>query len=98
MPGPTDSVPTACIGCKGGVDRRTFLSTATLAAVAVVLDGCTSLTGSGGGFNGSYGGPFPVPLASYGALASVGGVARVDGGTGAPTALYRSGASSFVAM
>jgi Rieske Fe-S protein len=39
-----------------------------------------------------------VRLASYGALASVGGVARVDGGNGAPTALYRSGSSSFVAL
>lgn len=99
MPEPTESVPAACRSCKSGLDRRTFLSAATLAAVAVALDGCTSLAGpGGGGFGGSYGGPITVSLASYGALATVGGIARVDGGNGAPTALYRSGASSFVAL
>jgi Rieske Fe-S protein len=98
MPEPTDTVPAACLGCKSGVDRRAFLSVATLAAVAAVLDGCTSSTGPGGLFGGAYGGPITVRLASYGALASVGGVARVDGGNGAPTALYRSGSSSFVAL
>jgi cytochrome b6-f complex iron-sulfur subunit len=98
MAGPTDSVPAACRGCKGGVDRRSFLSAATLAAVAAVLDGCSTLAGPSAGFNGSYGGPITVTLASYGALATVGGVARVDNGSGAPTALYRSGASSFVAL
>jgi Rieske Fe-S protein len=98
MPEPTDSDPKACRGCKAGVDRRTFLSAATLVAVAAVLDGCTTLAGPGGSSGGSYGGPFTVTLASFGALATVGGTARVDNGSGAPTALYRSGASSFVAL
>ena len=92
-----DAIPAACAGCKGGVDRRTFLSAATLAAVAAVLDGCTNMTGPGT-FNGSYGGPLTVKVANFSALSTVGGVARVDGGSGAPTALYRSGASTFVAL
>ncbi|MFI5312185.1 MAG: ubiquinol-cytochrome c reductase iron-sulfur subunit [Gemmatimonadales bacterium] len=80
------------------MSRRSFVSAATLAAVAAVLDGCSTLAGPGGSFSGSYGGPLTVTLSSFGALASVGGVARVDGGNGAPTALYRSGSSSFIAL
>jgi len=92
-------VPDACIGCGRGVDRRTFLSAATLAAVAVALEGCSSLTGPGAAsYGGSYGGPFTVSLARYSVLANVGGVARVDNGSGAPTALYRNSASSFIAV
>jgi Rieske Fe-S protein len=81
-----------------GVDRRTFLSAATMAAVLTALDACSGLTSPGGGFNGAYGGPITVTLANFSALSSVGGVARVDGGSGAPTALYRTSASSFMAL
>jgi Rieske Fe-S protein len=88
----------ACTACSHGVDRRTFLSAAAMAAVVAALDACSGLTGPGGGFSGAYGGPITVTLANFSALATVGGVARVDGGSGAPTALYRSGASSFVAL
>jgi len=98
MRGPTDPVPGACRACGHGVDRRTFLSAATLAAVVAAFEGCSGLTSPGGTFGGSYGGPFTITLASYGALATVGGVARVDSGSGAPTALYRTGASSFIAL
>ncbi len=88
--------PRACVSCAHRVDRRTFLSAATAAAVLAVLDGCTnSLTGA---FKGAFGGPFTVTLANFSALATVGGVARVDSGTGAPTALYRADASTFVAL
>lgn len=93
-----DTTPKACPGCTRGLDRRAFLSAATLAAVAVALDACTGLTGPGGGWNGSYGGPITVTLANFSALTTVGGVARVDGGSGAPTALYRSSSTSFVAV
>jgi cytochrome b6-f complex iron-sulfur subunit len=92
-----DEHHTTCTGCGRGVDRRTFLSAAGIAAVLAVLDGCSSLTGPGG-FSGSYGGPFTVTLANFSVLGTVGGVARVDGGSGAPTALYRSGAATFVAL
>lgn len=83
-----------CAAC--GVSRRTFLSAATLAAVAALLDGCSSLTGPSG--FGAGGGPITVRLSNYAALSSVGGVARVDGGSGSPTALVRTGASTFQAL
>jgi cytochrome b6-f complex iron-sulfur subunit len=86
----------ACAACARGVHRRTFLSVVAAAAVLAVLDGCT--TSPGGMFTGAFGGPFTVTLANFSALAAAGGVARVDGGTGAPTALYRSGASTFIAL
>jgi len=86
---------TSCASCAG-VNRRTFLSAATLAAVAVVLDGCSALTGPGGDSAG--GGAITVKLSDYPSLATVGGVARIDGGTGSPTALYRSGASTFTGL
>lgn len=95
---PTGVVPKSCPGCTRGLDRRTFLSAATMAAVLAALDACSGLTSPGGTFNGSYGGPITVTLANFSALATVGGVARVDGGSGAPTALYRNSASSFVAL
>lgn len=95
---PTGVVPQSCPGCTRGLDRRTFLSAAATAAVLAALDACSGLTSPGGSFNGSYGGPFTVTLASFGALGAVGGVARVDGGSGAPTALYRSSTSSFIAL
>lgn len=97
MTSPRDSASTPCRGCAAGLDRRAFLSAAALAAVLAVLDGCSGLT-SPTGFSGSYGGPFTVTLANFSALSAVGGVARVDGGTGAPTALYRSASSTFVAL
>ena len=98
MTGPTDAVLKPCSGCQRGLDRRTFLSAAAMAAVVAALDACSNLTSPGGTFNGAYGGPFTVTVANFSTLATVGGVARVDGGSGAPTALYRSSASSFVAL
>ena len=95
---PSDTTPKACPGCTRGLDRRAFLSAATMAAVVAALDACTGLTGPGGGWTGSYGGPFTVTLANFSGLATVGGVARVDGGSGAPTALYRNSSTSFVAV
>lgn len=91
---PLNDAYTSCASCA--VNRRSFLSAATLAAVAVVLDGCSSLTGPSGGSAG--GGPITVHLSSFTALATVGGVARVDGGTGSPTALVRSTATTFTAL
>lgn len=84
-----------CAACSHGVDRRTFLSAAAAAAVLAVLEGCTSPSGM---FTGAFGGPFTVTVANFSALANVGGVARVDPGTGAPTALYRSDTATFVAL
>ncbi|HEV8411840.1 MAG TPA: Rieske 2Fe-2S domain-containing protein [Gemmatimonadaceae bacterium] len=89
----------ACANCSvasssraHGVDRRTFLSAATLAAVGALLQACTS---SNGFFTGPSGGPLTVKLSNFPALANVGGIARVDNNVGAPTALVRTGASTF---
>ena len=90
----------ACANCSAasaartdGVDRRTFLSAATLAAVGALLQACTS--SSAGFFTGPSGGPLTVTLSNFPALATVGGIARVDNNVGAPTALVRTGASTF---
>jgi Rieske Fe-S protein len=80
-----------------GIDRRTFLSAATLAAVAAVLEACSGAPGVDF-FTGPTGGPLAVKLSSFPALSTVGGLARVDGGNGAPTALVRTGASSFLGV
>jgi Rieske Fe-S protein len=93
--GPT--VPIACVACGHGINRRAFLTAAAMAAVVAALDSC-GVTGSGGLFSGSYGGPFTAKVADFSGLGTVGGVARVDGGSGAPTALYRSGALTFIAL
>jgi cytochrome b6-f complex iron-sulfur subunit len=90
----------ACANCSAaraaGVDRRTFLSAATLAAVATILQAC----GAAGAdfFTGPSGGSLTVKLADFPALSSTGGIARVDNGNGAPTALVRTGASSFLGV
>jgi len=98
MTASSDATLSACSSCRGGIDRRTFLSAAVLAAVAAALDGCAAPLDAGGQFNGAYGGPLTVTISHFSALSSVGGVARVDNGSGAPTALYRSGNASFVAV
>ncbi len=92
----------------GPVDegRREFLSQATLAAVATVLAAC-----SGGGsdvFAPSSPNPAPAPgtsgstllvtLASFPALAAVGGIAAVGTLGVKPVAVVRAGEASYVAL
>lgn len=84
-----------CDRCAlGGVDRRTFVTAASLAAVVALLDACgiptePSMQKSGG--------PITVRVADFPALATTGGAARVDT-SGSPTALVRTGAASFAAF
>jgi cytochrome b6-f complex iron-sulfur subunit len=87
-----------CVAVRnGGVDRRTFLSAATVAALSALLEACS--TGNGATFfTGPSGGALVVKLSDYPALATIGGLARVDNGVGAPTALARTGASTFVGV
>jgi Rieske Fe-S protein len=91
----------ACANCStaraGGVDRRTFLSTATLAAVAALLQACGGALGTDF-FTGPSGGPLTVKLTDFAALSATGGIARVDNGNGAPIALVRTGASTFLGV
>lgn len=84
-----------------GIDRRTFVSAGTLAVVAALLaEACGTgvwdavapatfdLGAAGVG----------VKVANFPGLASIGGIARVDNGTGAPLAVVRTGTSSFTAF
>ena len=94
-------LPAACAHCAtaraGSVDRRTFLSAATLAAAAALLQACSGSSGATF-FTGPAGGSLVVKLSDFAALATVGGLARVDNGVGAPTALTRTGTSTFVGI
>jgi Rieske Fe-S protein len=92
--------PADCVGC--GIGRRDFLSSAALALLASSL---ASACGDGqiGGVTGPVnppGGPggLLVRLADFPALATVGGIARVDGGSSNPVAAVRLGPSSFAAL
>ena len=78
---------------RGPVDRRTFVTQGTLAAVAAVLGGACA----GGGATAPKV-SLVVPLANFPTLASVGGIARVDNGSGAPVAAVRTGTSTFAAF
>ena len=101
MNGPAGVPSAACAHCttaRGAhVDRRTFLSATTLAAVAVLLQACSGGNGATF-FTGPTGGTLVVKLSDFPALANVGGLARVDNGVGAPTALTRTAASTFVGV
>ncbi len=80
------------------IDRRVFLSHAAFAAAAAALAAC-----GGGGSGGSDGPTAPavinstVSVASYPALAAVGGVATVTL-NGSRVAIVRTGASSFITL
>ena len=90
----------SCACGAGGVDRRTFVAKGTLAVVAALLaEACgtgvweavapTSLNlGTGVG----------VKVSNFPALNAVGGIARVDGGTGAPLAVVRTGTATYTAF
>ena len=83
----------------GQVDRRQFMTQSALAAVsAVLLSGCaggSSLAGPGapGGSTS-----LSIQVATFPALASVGGIARVDSGRGTPVAAVRTSATTFAAF
>ena len=88
-----------CDGC--GIDRRTFLSQSTIAAVtALLVEACgtgtwdpvsppTTVVPSGG---------LSYRVSDYPALASIGGIATIVDPTGVPAALVRTGAATFVLL
>lgn len=89
-----------CVGC--GMRRREFLSSSALAILGSYLAASCG-DGQIGGVTGpvqSPGGPggLVVTLADFPALASVGGIARVDGGGANPVAAVRLGPASFAAF
>lgn len=80
------------------VGRREFLGAATLTALTLLQSACGDGQIGGTAPGGTSGGTLVVTLSQFAALASVGGVARVDGGSGTPVALVRTGAASFTAL
>lgn len=90
-----------CAGSAAGaghpVDRRQFLSAAAIASATALLAACSNVLGPDSG-RMAWGGPLTVKLSDYSTLAQVGGVARVDAGHGAPTALVRTATSTFIGL
>jgi cytochrome b6-f complex iron-sulfur subunit len=81
--------------------RREFLGAAALTALALLEAACgngqigPTVPGDAGVVGGN---TLVVTLSQYSALASTGGVARVDGGNGRPVALVRTSATTFLAL
>jgi Rieske Fe-S protein len=102
----TDSVG-GCANCgkgeagsgkrEGRIDasRRDFLTVSAASAVAAVLVAACGGSGDSSVVTGPV--SLQVTVASYSALANVGGIARVDQG-GTPVAAVRTGASTFAAF
>jgi cytochrome b6-f complex iron-sulfur subunit len=93
-----------CAGCMAGapdpaslpvIERREFLSRTALAALAVALVACGG--GSSGPTSPMSVGSITLALASYPALATVGGVAYANAGS-TPIAVVRTDASTFAAF
>jgi nitrite reductase/ring-hydroxylating ferredoxin subunit len=86
-----------CAHCaeKAGTSRREFITTSAASAVVAVL---VAACGGGSGAT-TVTGPvsLSVDVLKYAALASIGGIARVDNG-GTPVAAVRTGASTFAAF
>ena len=91
MPHAVNGSETTCPGCAG-MDRRTFLAQSTLVALGALLAGCSTSTGPSSGL------PLTVNLQDYPALDPVGGIARVDNGTGTPVAVVHASQSSYLAF
>lgn len=87
-------------GAMAGMDRRAFISQGTLAIVAAVLaEGCgTGVWDALAPSTFDLGAAMTVKAANFPALASIGGVARVDGGTGTPIAVVRTASATFAAF
>jgi Rieske Fe-S protein len=81
-----------CTGCTP-IDRRSFLAQSTLVALGALLAGCSTSTGPGG-----TGLPLVVNLLDFPALGPVGGIARVDNGSGTPVAVVHVSESSYLAF
>lgn len=94
------STDAACAAACPLHDRRSFLSKAFLASVgAILLDACgDGQIGVTGPQAGALPEPLVVTLSAFPALATVGGIARVDGGGNRPIAVVRTAADTYVAV
>lgn len=89
-----------CDGSCGAraVTRRTFLAESTLAAVAAVLASACGDGVFGGAFGPGQVVALNIDVNNFPALAAVGGIARVDGNSGTPVAVYHSGVDTYEAF
>lgn len=89
-----------CDGSCGAraVTRRTFLAESTLAAVAAVLASACGDGVFGGALGPSQAVALSINVNNFPALAPVGGIARVDGNSGTPVAVWHSGADTYAAF
>jgi Rieske Fe-S protein len=89
-----------CDGSCGGrgVTRRAFLADTSLAAVAAVLASACGNGVFGGALGPNQAVNLSVNLSSFPSLSSVGSVARVDGGSGSPVAVYHSAVDTYRAF
>lgn len=92
----SDARTADCSSCSLG--RREFLGAAALTALTLLEAACGDGQIGGTGPGATSGGSLVVTLSQYAALGAVGGVARVDGGSGTPVALVRTGSASFMAL
>ncbi|MHB1313390.1 MAG: QcrA and Rieske domain-containing protein [Gemmatimonadaceae bacterium] len=82
-----------------GLGRREFLGAAALTALALLETACgDGVIGGTAPSDTPSGTALVVSLANFPALATVGGAARVDGGSGRPVALVRTGTATFNAF
>lgn len=84
-----------------GSSRREFMSQSVFGAVAAFLAsscGDGQIGGAGPLAPVVIGQAFTIRIADFPALQSVGGIARVDGGSSNPIAVSRTGVNSFVAL
>ena len=89
----------AC-ACNAAVPRRAFLQRGALGAVGALVASACGDRDIGGTYPTD---PFPttpltVRIADFPALATVGGSARVDGGSAKPVAVVRTAANSYTAL
>ena len=91
----TDCTHDCPLAAATGPSRRDFVATALTLSVGAFLVACGD--GLEGGSTG-LGGGLTVTLANFPALAANGGIARVDGGSGAAVAVTRVSATSYRAF
>ena len=90
MPDAPQTTGANCPGCTR-VGRRAFVAQSTLVALGALLAACGSSTGPNSGL------PLTVSLSDFPALTPVGGMARVDSGSGVPVAVVHAADASYLA-
>lgn len=89
---PIDPMSPPAGPCGACLSRRTFLAQTAVAGVAAFLAGCAAGSSTGPS------GPLSVTVTNFPALASIGGIARVDGNSRSPVAAVRVGATQYAAF